>query len=103
MVDVLSDPKSDPNSNQKVDNYTTNGKNPQKLLKNRFVPNIIQGAICPIDPLVKEDVPGIRETLGALQTVLTKEIVTNAAHSGARILQTPREVSQTYRDGFTSW
>ena len=45
--------------------------------------------------------PGIQETLGARQTVLPKEIVTDAARSGVRIFWTPREVSRTGRDGST--
>ena len=70
-------------------------------MKNRFVPKIIQDAIRPIDQLVTEDVTRIRETLGTRQPVLPKEIVTDAAHSGARIFQTPREVNRTGRDGST--
>ena len=68
-------------------------------MKNWFVPKIIPGAIRPIDQLVTEDVTGIQETLGALQTVLPKEIVTDVALSGARISQTPRDISLTCRDG----
>ena len=41
LVDAISDPKSDLSSDPKVVNYTTNGKFPQKLLKNLFVPMII--------------------------------------------------------------
>ena len=67
-------------------------------MKNRFVPNITPGEIRPIDQLVTEDVPVIRETLGARQTVLPKEIVADAACSGVHILWTPREVSHTGRD-----
>ena len=48
-----------------------------------------------------EDVPVIRETLGARQKVLLKEIVTDAAHSGAHIFRTLREVGRTGRDGST--
>ena len=69
-------------------------------MKNRFVPNIIQDEIRLIDQLVTEDVPITRETLGALQTVLPKKIVTDAMRSGARIFWTLREVRRTVRDGF---
>ena len=43
--------------------------------------------------------PGTQETLGARQTLLPKELVTDAARSGAQIFQTPREVRGTGRDG----
>ena len=51
--------------------------------------------------MITIDVAGIRENLGALQTVLSKEIVTDAARSGAHIFRTPRDVSRTGRDGST--
>ena len=101
MVDAASDPKSDTSRNPKVATHTTNGNLAQKLLKNWFVPKIIQGKIRLIDQLVMEDVPVIRETLGARQKVLLKEIVTDAAHSGAHIFRTLREVGRTGRDGST--
>ena len=41
---------------------------------------------------------GIRDNLDVFQTVLSKDIVTDAAHSGARIFRTPREVIRTGRD-----
>ena len=41
--------------------------------------------------------------MGARQTVLSKEIVTETARSGMRILWTPREVRQTVREGSTLW
>ena len=56
-----------------------------------------------INQLVTEDVPKIRETLGVRQTVLLKEIVTDAAPSGERIFRTLREVIRTGRDGSTPW
>ena len=99
LLDAVSDPKSNPSRNPKVATHTTNGKCSQKLSKNRFVPKIIQGVIRPIDQLVTEDVPGIRETLGSRQTVFPKEIVTDTAYSGASIFWTLREVSRTDRDG----
>ena len=98
LVDAVSNPKSDPSSDPNAATYTTNGKFLQKLLKNPFVPEIIQGTIRLIDQPVTEDVPGIQETLGARQTVLPEEIVMDAAHSGARIFRTLREVSWTGSD-----
>ena len=62
LIDAISDRKSDPSNNPRVATYTTNGNFPQKLLKIWFVSKIIQGAIGPINQLVLEDVPVIRET-----------------------------------------
>ena len=59
LVDAVSDPKSNPSSDPKVATYTTNGNFPQKLMKNWFVPKIIQGAIRPIEQLATEKVTGI--------------------------------------------
>ena len=70
-------------------------------MRNRFVPKIIPATICMVDQLVMEDLPQILETLGTRQTVLPKESVTDTAHSGAHIYQTPREASRTHRDGST--
>ena len=77
LVEAVSDPKRYLSSNPKVSTYTTNGNFPQKILRSRFVPNIIQGTIPPIYQLSREDVPGIQETLGVRQTVLPKDIVTD--------------------------
>ena len=54
------DAESDPNSNPKISNYTIKGNSQQKLFNNRFIPNIIPGAICLIAHLITEDVPGFR-------------------------------------------
>ena len=59
LVDAVSDPKSNPISYPKKNTHTTNRNLAQKLLKNQFVPKIIQGAIYSIDQLVTEDVAGI--------------------------------------------
>ena len=85
LADPVSDSKSDPSRDPKVATHTTNGYFAKKILKNRFVPKIIQGKICLIEQLVMEDVPGVRETLGAWKTVISKEIVTDAVRSGVRI------------------
>ena len=84
LVDAVSNPKSDPSSDTKVDTYT-NTKNPQKLLRSRFVPKISQGEIGPIEQFLTEDVPGIQETLGVLQKVIPKDIVKDTALSCACI------------------
>ena len=97
--DAISDPKSDSlvatqtsdrNERKITDIDTTNGNSPHKLILNRLIPNIIPGAIRPIEQMITEDVAGIQETLDACQTVLLEEIVMDAACSGARIFQTPR-------------
>ena len=79
------DAESKPSSYPKVSTYTTNRSFQQKLFNNWLIPKIVPGAIRLIDQLIMEYVPGIRETLDACQTVLSKEIVTDAAHSGAHI------------------
>ena len=53
--------------------------------------------------MITEDVAGIGETLDTLQTVLLKEIVTDAVHSGANILRTLKDVIRMGRDGTTPW
>ena len=65
LVDAGSDPKSDPSSDPKVATYTTNRKSPQNLLRSQLCPEIIQGAIGPINQIVNEDVTGIQEILGS--------------------------------------
>ena len=96
-----NDAESDPNSNPKVTTYTTNENSPQKLFINRLIPKIVPGAIRLIDQTITEDVTGIGETLDARQKVLSKDIVTDVACSGAHILWTSRGVSGTGRDGST--
>ena len=85
LVDAVSNPKSNPNSNPKVPTYTTNRNFPQKILKNWFILKIIQGEILPIDQLVTEDMLGILETLAERQTVLPKYIITYEVCSGVHI------------------
>ena len=48
--------------------------------------------------MITEDVAEIGDTLDARQTVLSKEIATDATCSDARIFQTPREVRRMIRD-----
>ena len=86
---------SDVNERKITDTDTTNRNSPHKLILNRLIPKIISGAIRQIYQTVTEDVAVIGETLEAHQTVLSKEIVTDAARSGVRIFRTPREVSST--------
>ena len=74
----------------------------QKLLISLFVPKIISATIRPVDQLVTEDSPVIREILGSHQTVLPNANVTDAANSGARIFLALRKVSRTGKEGSTS-
>ena len=104
--DAVSDPKSDvlvathtsdENKRKITDTDTTNVNSPHKL----FLCQIIPGAIRQIYQTIMEDVAVIGETLYTRMMVLSKEIVTDAAHIGARIFQTPREVIRTVRDSTT--
>ena len=95
------DTESDPNSDPQVATYTTNGNSPHKLILNRPITKIILGPIRPIDQTITEVVAVIGETLDVHQTIISKEIVTDAARSGAHIFRNPREVIRTGRDGTT--
>ena len=88
------DAESDTNSDQLVathtsdgkkrkftDTDTNNGNSPQKFLINRTIPVIIP----PIDPPIADGVAASRGTLHANHTIASKEIVTDAARSGARV------------------
>ena len=108
--DAISNPKSDllvathtsiGNKRKITDNDTTNGNSPHKLILNRLIPKIIPGTIRTIYQIITEDVARIGDTSDARQTVLSKDIVTDAACSGAHIFRTTREESRTGRDGTT--
>ena len=92
---------SDGNEIKINDTDTTSRNSPHKLILNGLISKIIPGTICPIGQMIMEDVEVIGESLDVRQTVISKEITTDAAHSGARILWTPREVSSTGRDRTT--
>ena len=73
---------------KKVTNtYTTNGNSPQKLLINRLIPDIISVIIPPIDPQIAYGFAASNVNLHAHQTISLKNIVTDAAHRGARVFQ----------------
>ena len=72
--DAVSDPKidslvsthtSDGNERKISNTDTTNRNYPHKLILNQLIPNIIPGAICPIDQTITEDVEGIGQALDA--------------------------------------
>ena len=98
----VDDAESNPSSDPQVSTYITNRKSLKNLFNNRFTPKIIPGEINPIEQLVTEDDPLIRETLNAHQTMILKEIVTDTVHSGTCIFQTPSELSRTGKDGSTT-
>ena len=92
--DVVSKRKSDSlvdthtsygNEIKITDTDTTNVNSPHKLILNRISPKIIPGTIRLIDQTITEDVVGTRETLDARQTVLSEDIATDTAPSGAHI------------------
>ena len=104
------DAEIDPNRNPKVathtnggkkrkvtDTDTTNGNYPRKLLINRLIPVTIPT----IDQKISEDTAGIGDTLHARRTILSKEIVTNAARRSARVLWTLADVIWHGTDGTT--
>ena len=74
-----------PSRDPKVATYTTNRSSPHKVILNQLIPKIIPGAIRPIYQMIMEDVAEIGDTLDTCQTVLSKNTVTDAARSGARI------------------
>ena len=93
------DTERDPKSNQLVathisdgkkrkvtDNDTTNGNSTQKLLINRLIPEIIP-VIIPPTPRIADGVAASSGTLHARQTINSKEIVTDGACSGTRVLK----------------
>ena len=94
--DTESDPNRDTklatnNSNKKkrkVTDTDTNKKyHPRKLLTNQLIPEIIPVEIPLIDHTITEDATVSGETLHARRTILLKDIVTDAAHSTARVFQ----------------
>ena len=102
------DTESDPNTDLLVathtidgkkrkvtDTDTTNGNSPHKLLINWTTPVII----LPIEPPITDGVTAVRGTLHARQMIASKEIVTDAALSGAHILRDPAAVNQKETDG----
>ena len=92
----------DKNSDPKVSAHTTNRNSPHTLLINRIIPEIIPATIPPIDQTIAEDATGSGETLKARRTIISKEIVTDAARSAARVFRTPADAIRHVMDGTTS-
>ena len=76
---------------------TSNGNLQQKLLINRTLPIITMT----IDPRIPDRVSTCGGTPRVHTTTNKKEVITDAAHSSARILWTHGHVSRTSRDGTT--
>ena len=93
--------ESDPNRDPKVATHTNNQNSQLKLLINRLIPEIIPAAITPIDQKIAEDAAGIGEILQARHSIISKEIVMDAAPSTVRIFRTPVDVSSHGMDGTT--
>ena len=98
--------KGDPASDPKISNHTSdvnkikvtdtsNGDLQQKLLSNRTLPIITTT----IDPWIDDRVETCAASPHRLATPQTTEVVTDAAGSSTRVLQTPRRVSRTGREG----
>ena len=79
------DAESDPNSYPNLATHTTNGNDPHKLLINWLISDISSAATPPIDQTIAEDSGGSGETLHACCTILSKDIVTDAARSAAHV------------------
>ena len=90
---------SDGNKRKVPDTDTTNIYYSHKLLINRLIPEIIPVSIPPIDPTIADGVMESIRTLNARQTITSKEIVTDAARSGALVFQDPTVVNQKDMDG----
>ena len=105
----VNDAKGDPASDLKVATHTiernkrkvtdtSNGDLRKKILSNQTLPIITET----IDPQIDNMVETYGETFHALATTTKKGVITDAAHSSARVLWTPGHVIRTVRDGTTS-
>ena len=103
-----NDAEGDPTSNPKVANHTSDGKKikvtdtingnlQQKSLISRTLPIITTT----IDPQIPDRVATCGGTPHARTEPTTKEVITDAACSSARILRNPGHVSKTVRDATT--
>ena len=106
--DVESDPKSDQvvvthtSDGKKIkftDTDTTNRNSPHKLLINRLIPDIIPVFIPPINQMTTDWVADSGGTFHAVSKILSKDIVTDAARSAARVFKDPLVVNWKATDG----
>ena len=81
---------SDRKKRKVTDTDTMNVNSPQKYLINPTLPMIIQLT----DPRIKDWVASGRGTTHARQKISLKVIITDTAHSGARVFQDPTVVNQ---------
>ena len=96
--DTASEPKivthtSDRKKRKFTDN--SNGDSQQKLLSNRTLTIITMA----MDPQIDNNIATFSQTPHTIVTHLTKEVITDAAHRSAQVLQTPRHVIRTGRGG----
>ena len=94
---------SDGQKGKVTDTDTTNINSPQTLSINRFVPEIIPSIIPLIDPPITDDIASSRGTLHARYTITSKEIVTDAACSGARLFRDHTVINWKETDGTIPW
>ena len=94
--DAESDSNSDPlvptqTSDRKkikvTDTDTTNGNSPHKILINRIIPETISVIASPINQMTKDGVAASGGTLYGGCTILSKDIITDAARSVARVFK----------------
>ena len=105
-IDPNKDPKvathiSDGQKRKGTDTDTTNGNSPHKLLINQLIPEIILVAILPIYRTIADDAAGIGDTLHVCCTILSKDIVMDAARSAAHVFRDPADVIQHGTDRTT--
>ena len=84
---------SDRNERKINDTDTTNRNSPQKLLKNREIPSIIQGVIPRVNQITADGVTTSRGAFRAERTVLHKEIVPSVTRSTASVLKNPSVIN----------
>ena len=107
-----NDAKSDPKSDQVVATHTsdgnkrkvtatdtTKGNSPHKLLSNRLIPEIITAVIPPVNQTTADRVAVSGRTLHVVRMVLSKEIITGAVHSDARVFKNLPLVNWKDTDG----
>ena len=106
------DAESNPKSNQVVATHTSDGKkrkfadadttnrnSAHKLLIKRIIPEIVPVIMAPIGPTNRDGVASSGGTLHAHCTIISKDIVADAARSAARVFKYPMVVNykDTYR------
>ena len=94
---------SDGKKRKVTDTDTTNLKSPHKLLINRIIPDIIPVVILPVHQMTADRVAASVDTLHAVRTVLSKNIITDAACSAAHVFKDTLVVNWKYTYGAIPW